>query len=159
MSIWILVSDACRATLYATDKRGDDWKLVDSYSHPESRLKNSELTPTEPGHSAKSKGGSRHTTMEPDTSPKQAEMEHFAQQLADVLAAGTTHRSYDRVFLVAPPISSGFSGTVCPGKRKSGSSPSYTKTIRLPTHTRRGDAWKMRYSPRRISDPDCASST
>jgi len=103
MSIWILVSDACRATLYATEKRGDDWKVVDTYVHPESRLKNSELTPTEPGHSAKSKGSSRHTTMEPDTSPKLAEMEHFAQQLADVLSAGTTHRSYDRVFLVAPP--------------------------------------------------------
>ena len=57
MSIWILVSDASRATLYATEKRGDDWQTIGSYRHPESRLKNSELTSTEPGHSAKSKGG------------------------------------------------------------------------------------------------------
>ncbi len=103
MSIWILVSDASRATLYATEKRGDDWQVIASYTHPESRLKNSELTSTEPGHSAKSKGGSRHTVMEPTTTPKQAEMEHFAQQLADVLTAGTKQRSFESVVVVAPP--------------------------------------------------------
>jgi protein required for attachment to host cells len=103
MSTWILVSDACRATLFATERRGDDWQVIASYSHPESRLKNSELTSTEPGHSLKSKGGSRHTVMEPETSPKQAEMEHFAQELADILAAGTKQRSFCTVVLVAPP--------------------------------------------------------
>jgi protein required for attachment to host cells len=103
MSIWILVSDACRATMYATEKRGDEWEVVGSYTHPESRLKNSELSSTEPGHSAKSKGGSRHTALEPTTTPKQAEMEHFAQQLADVLSAGTMQRSFEKVVLVAPP--------------------------------------------------------
>jgi protein required for attachment to host cells len=101
--IWILVSDASRATLYETEKQGDDWRTIGSYRHPASRLKNSELTPTEPGHSAKSKGGSRRTALQPDTTPKQAEMEHFAQQLADVLSAGTTQRHFDQVVLVAPP--------------------------------------------------------
>jgi protein required for attachment to host cells len=103
VSIWILVSDASRATLYATERQGDDWHVLNYYRHPESRLKNCELTSTEPGHSAKSKGGSRHTALEPETSPKEAEMEHFAQQLADALAAGTTQRSFDTVVLVAPP--------------------------------------------------------
>lgn len=103
MSIWILVSDACRATLYATHKREDEWQVVGTYTHPESRLKNSDLTPTDPGHSAKSKGGSRHTVLEPETTPKQAEMEHFAQQLAVVLSAGATNRTFDTVVLVAPP--------------------------------------------------------
>ena len=102
-SIWILVSDACRAVLYATGKRDDEWQVLGTYRHPESRLKNSELTPTEPGHSLKSKGGSRHTVLKPDTSPKVAEMEHFAQQLADVLTAGTRQKSFDSVVLVAPP--------------------------------------------------------
>lgn len=95
MSIWILVSDASRAVLYATEKRGDDWQVIGSYQHPESRLKSSELTPSEPGHSATSKGSSRHTVMEPDTSPKEAEFGHFAQQLADALTAGTKQRSFD----------------------------------------------------------------
>jgi protein required for attachment to host cells len=103
MSIWILVSDASRAVLYATEKRGDDWQVIGSYQHPESRLKNSELTSSEPGHAAKSKGGARHTVMQPDTTPKEAEFGHFAQQLADVLAAGTKHRSFEGLVLVAPP--------------------------------------------------------
>jgi protein required for attachment to host cells len=103
MSIWILIADASRAVLYSTEKRGDEWEVIDSYSHPESRQKNAELTPTEPGHSLKSKGGARHTVLEAATSPKQAEMEHFAQQLADVLAAGTAQHSYDSWVLVAPP--------------------------------------------------------
>ena len=30
-------------------------------------------------------------------------MEHFAQQLADVLSAGTKQRSYETVVVVAPP--------------------------------------------------------
>lgn len=103
MSMWILVCDASRAVLYATEKREDAWQTVDSYQHPESRLKNSQLTPSEPGHAAKSKGSARHTSLDPDTSPKEAEFEHFAQQLADVLSAGTSRHDCDGVVLVAPP--------------------------------------------------------
>ena len=103
MSIWILVSDASGCVLYATEKRGDEWQIVDSYQHPESRLKSSELTPSEPGHAAKSKGSPRHTVMQPETAPKEAEFEHFAQQLADMLIAGANHRSFDGLVLVAPP--------------------------------------------------------
>lgn len=102
MSMWILVCDASRGALYETDKKGDDWATIGSYSHPESRLKSSELTSSEPGHSAKSKGGSRHTVMEPQTSPKEAEKEHFAQQLADVVNDGVRKKKYDRLVLVAP---------------------------------------------------------
>jgi protein required for attachment to host cells len=103
MSIWILVCDASRAALYATERRGDDWRPIGSYNHPESRMKSSELTPTEPGHALKSKGGSRHTVMEPSTSPKEAEKEHFAQQLAEVLNEGAKKQNFDGLVLVAPP--------------------------------------------------------
>jgi protein required for attachment to host cells len=103
MSIWILICDASRAVLYSTEKRGDDWQPIGSYSHPESRLKNSELTPTEPGHSLKSKGDSRHTVMQSSTSPKEAEKQHFAQQLADVVNDGARKQSFDELVLVAPP--------------------------------------------------------
>ena len=103
MSIWVLVSDASRAEIYSTEKQGDEWRVVGSYQHPESRLKNSDLTSTEPGHSSKSRGDSRRTAFESETSPKQVEMEHFAQQLADVLAAGTTERRCETIALVAPP--------------------------------------------------------
>ncbi len=103
MSIWILVCDASRAVLYATEKRGDEWQSIGTYSHPESRMKSSELSPTEPGHSLKSKGGTRHTVMESSTSPKQAEKEHFARQLAEVANDGAKQQNFNGLVLVAPP--------------------------------------------------------
>ena len=103
MSIWVLVSDASRAVLYAADERGGDWSVVGSYEHPESRLKNSQLSPSEPGHAAKSKGTARHTVMQPDTPPKEAEFEHFAGQLADALTSGARQHRFEGLVLVAPP--------------------------------------------------------
>jgi protein required for attachment to host cells len=103
MSTWILVSDASRAVLYETEKREDDWQVLGAYSQPESRMKNCELTPTEPGHAAQSKGGTRHTAFQPATSPKEASVARFAEQLAGVLAQGVVERRYDRLVLVAPP--------------------------------------------------------
>lgn len=103
MSIWVLVCDASRAVLYTAEKRGDDWLPLGSYSHPESRLKNSQLTPTEPGHSLKSKGGSRRTVLESSTTPKLAEKGRFAQELAEVLNTGASKQSFDGLVLVAPP--------------------------------------------------------
>ena len=157
MSIWILVSDASRATLYATEKRGDDWRAIGSYSHPASRMMNSELTPTEPGHSAKSKGGGRRTALQPDTTPKQAEMEHFAQQLADVLAAGTKQRSFETVVLVAPPH---FLGLL--RKRLSTETEKQLVTVVHKDYTfadahRRTSAWKTRFLPSQITNPPLAS--
>lgn len=103
MSIWIFVGDAGRAVLYSTEQRGDDWRIIDSYDHPESRMKSSDLSPTEPGHSLKSKGGTQHSVMQSSTSPKEAEKEHFAQQLADILNEGARKQSFDGLVLVAPP--------------------------------------------------------
>ncbi len=103
MAMWILVCDASRAVLYSADRRGQEWQAVGAYQHPESRLKNSQLSPSEPGHAAKSKGTARHTALQPDTSPKEAEFEHFAQQLADVLSAGHKQQKFDGAVLVAPP--------------------------------------------------------
>lgn len=102
MSAWILVGDSSRAVVYSASKQGIDWEEIDSFVHPGSRLKNSELSSTEPGHAAQSKGGVRHTAMEPQTSPKEAEKEHFAQQMADVLNAGASAHQFEHLFVVAP---------------------------------------------------------
>jgi protein required for attachment to host cells len=102
MSAWILVGDASRAVVYSATAQGMVWEEVDSFVHPGSRLKNSELSSTEPGHAAQSKGGVRHTAMEPKTSPKEAEKEHFAQQMADVLNSGSSAHRYNQLVVVAP---------------------------------------------------------
>jgi len=103
MSTWILVCNASRAVLYDADKRDDEWRLLRAFSEPESRMKSSELSPTEPGHAAKSKGGTRHTAYETPTTAKEASIGRFAQKLAECLNDGIESRQYDRVALVAPP--------------------------------------------------------
>jgi protein required for attachment to host cells len=46
--------------------------------------------------------------MEPQTSPKEAESERFAQHLADYLEEATARREFDHLVLVAPPHFLGF---------------------------------------------------
>lgn len=102
MPVWILVGDSSRAVIYSALNQGADWEEVDSFVHPASRLKSSELSSTEPGHASQSKGGVRHTAMEPQTTPQEAEKEHFAQQMADVLNTGASSQHFDQLVVVAP---------------------------------------------------------
>ena len=103
MTTWILVANASRAALYATGG-ARDFELLAALSHPESRLKSSELSPTEPGHAGKSHGGSpRRTVLENTAPPHEVEAEHFAVELGDRLSDGARRHAFDRLVLVAPP--------------------------------------------------------
>jgi protein required for attachment to host cells len=105
MTTWILVSDASRARLYSTELRENDWMLVEEFEHPEGRQLSSEIRPTSPpGRTQQSTAkGARHTAMEPQTTPKEAEADRFAQQLSEYLEKGTAGRQFDYLVLVAPP--------------------------------------------------------
>jgi protein required for attachment to host cells len=105
MSAWILVSDASRAKLFSAELREDDWSLVQTFEHPEGREPGREIGPTAaPGRMLKSKGpGGRHTALEAHTSPKEAEAERFARQLAGYLEDAVARRQFDYLVLVAPP--------------------------------------------------------
>lgn len=103
MTTWILVANASRAALYATDG-AREFELLAALSHPESRLKSSELSPTEPGHAGKSRGGSpRRTALENKTPPHEVEAEHFAGELGERISDGARRHAFDRLVLVAPP--------------------------------------------------------
>jgi protein required for attachment to host cells len=105
MTTWILVSDASRARLFSTELREDGWSLVAQFEHPESRQLSSEIRPSSPpGRTQQSTArGARHTAMEPQTTPKEAEADRFAQHLADYLEKSTAGRRFDYLVLVAPP--------------------------------------------------------
>jgi protein required for attachment to host cells len=47
--------------------------------------------------------GARHTAVEPQTTPKEAEAERFAQHLASYLEHAIAERQFDYLVLVAPP--------------------------------------------------------
>ena len=105
MTTWILVSDASRAKLFSTELPEDDWALVQEFEHPEGRETSQEIRPgSPPGRMQMSKAhGARHTAVEPQTTPKEAEAERFAQHLANRLEHATAERQFDYLVLVAPP--------------------------------------------------------
>lgn len=103
MDSWILVADASRARIFSTGKKGQPWKLVEDFEHPESRMKNRELDPMEQGRTQLSFGAGHRPRMEPRTPPQQVEKEHFAQQLANALSKAVVEGACSSLVLVAPP--------------------------------------------------------
>jgi protein required for attachment to host cells len=105
MTTWILVGDAGRANLYSAELREDGWSLVKEFEHPEGRERSSEIKPSSPpGRTQQSKvAGAQRSSMEPHTTPKEAESERFAQHLSDYLEKAIAKREFDYLVLVAPP--------------------------------------------------------
>jgi protein required for attachment to host cells len=105
MTTWILVSDASRGKLFRAELREDEWSLVREFEHPEGRERSREIKPSSaPGRTHQSKvAGAQRSSMEPHTTPKEAEAERFAQHLSDYLEKAIAKRDFDYLVLVAPP--------------------------------------------------------
>ncbi len=107
MTAWILVSDASRANLYSAELREDDWSLVEAFEHPEGRKMSREIEGTSPPGREQQSGpqgqSGRRTSLEPQTTPKEAELHRFAHRLTDFLEKAVAKRSFDYLVLVAPP--------------------------------------------------------
>lgn len=95
---WILVADASKARLIQMD--GKHLEEIADFTHPEGHLKNQELVTDQAGR--KGTGDSR-PGYEFGVSPKDAELERFAIQLAAMLKQGLEKRLFDSIVLVSPP--------------------------------------------------------
>ncbi|HOB46104.1 MAG TPA: host attachment protein [Zoogloea sp.] len=98
---WILVANASLARLYANFGPKQGLKLVKELVHPESRMKNSELSSDRAGQIQSN--GSGHGAREQQTSPKLNAAKNFAQMLAKELYIGRSRNEFARAILVAPP--------------------------------------------------------
>ena len=101
MSTWILVANATTATLYSRSTLDQKPARIRELVHPESRMKNAELSSDRAGHMQSS--GDGHGARQPRSEPKQNEAEHFARELAQVLLRGRTAGDCQKIVLVAPP--------------------------------------------------------
>ncbi|MCA9636568.1 MAG: host attachment protein [Myxococcales bacterium] len=99
---WILVADASRARLFASEGGSGPWAAVDALVHPESRAKGIDLAADRPGR-VQQRTTEGRASMEAHTHPKEVEAEQFAHELAARLHAGHGDGSYRDVVLVAPP--------------------------------------------------------
>lgn len=102
---WILVANASLARLYAHLGPNKGLQLVKEIAHPESRMKNADLTSDRAGQMQAS--GSGHGAREQQTPPKINAARSFAQRLAKELYLGRSRNLFGRAILVAPP---GFMG-------------------------------------------------
>ena len=99
---WILVANASLARLYANLGPKQGLKLIKELVHPESRMKNAELSSDKAGSfqvSSDSGRGSR----EQQTPPKLNAARNFAHALAKELYLGRSRNEFARAILVAPP--------------------------------------------------------
>lgn len=98
---WILVANASLARLYAHLGPHKGLKLVKEISHPESRMKNSDLASDRAG--LMQAAGSGHGAREQQSSPKLNATRSFAHKLARELYMGRSCNKFGRAILVAPP--------------------------------------------------------
>lgn len=98
---WILVANASTAKLYANDGPHHGLELVKEFDHPDSRRKNADLSSDRSG--AMQMAGNGHGARQPQSTPKENEARHFAQELAGQLHLGRCRNEAHRMILVAPP--------------------------------------------------------
>ncbi|HSP79562.1 MAG TPA: host attachment protein [Myxococcaceae bacterium] len=100
-ALWILVANASRARLFATDERAELWDLREEFIHRESRSLSRELKnqPDNPNAGTLNKPSSEN---EPD-GRQELEHDRFARELAGRLERGLNDHAYDRLVIAAPP--------------------------------------------------------
>jgi protein required for attachment to host cells len=101
-TLWILVGNASRARLFATDAKAEgDWLLVEEFQHDESRAKALDLfnQPDNPNAGTLSKP----TTENEPSARKAVEHERFARELSEYLDKGFDQHNFDKLVIAAPP--------------------------------------------------------
>jgi len=96
----VMITNASAARVFSYQAH-EEFSLLKEFSHPESRLKGSELVTDRPGNSNAKGGG--HGTFVPANNPKQIEAERFAHELAGWLDDERKQNRCDQLMLVADP--------------------------------------------------------
>ncbi len=98
---WILVANGSRAVCYSRDARRSAWTLTREaeFEHAASRMKGSELVADRPG--GVRGHGNDSTKLVPRTDPRRNEVEQFARELGQHLAAALKAGRFERLTLVA----------------------------------------------------------
>jgi len=107
MNIWIVVADSAKARILTADKSccGLCEKVI--LEHPESRLREHDLTSDQPGRAIDSVGQGGHA-MGKSVDPKKQEVIAFSKTVADYLEAGRNDHSFGKLYVIAPPTFLGY---------------------------------------------------
>ena len=100
---WVLVSNAAEARLFKNEGCNTGLHLVQDWQHPDSRKHQDELVTDAGGRVQQSFAAGARPGIEWQTSPKEAEMLHFANELATYLSAARKQNAFQHLVLVASP--------------------------------------------------------
>ena len=100
---WVLVSNAAEARLFKSEGCNTGLHLVQDWQHPDSRKHQDELVTDAGGRVQQSLAAGARPGIEWQTSPKEAEMLHFASELATYLSAARKQNAFQHLVLVASP--------------------------------------------------------
>ena len=103
---WILIADGARARILSNDGPGHGLKALEGFEFSGDHSATHDLVDDREGRSFSSHGHGR-SAYEPLTDPHRELKTKFAHQLADVLANGLATDAYDRLVIVASPVTLG----------------------------------------------------
>jgi len=103
---WVLIADGARARVLENDGPGRGLTSVEEHVFASDHSATHDLVSDREGRSFSSHGHGR-SAYEAHTDPHRELKCKFAQLLAKVLARGLEHGSYDRLIMVASPVTLG----------------------------------------------------
>ena len=103
---WVLIADGARARILENDGPGHGLKAVEGAVFHGDHSATHDLVSDRQGRSHSSHGPGR-SAIEAHSDPHRQLKATFAHQLAEALAHGLEQKSYDRLIIVAPPVTLG----------------------------------------------------
>jgi protein required for attachment to host cells len=114
---WVVIADAARARVFETRGRGTGLTALDDMALDTELLPNRDLRSDRPGRSFESVGHTRHA-IESSSDPHREQKRQFARRIVDAVEARQATKSFDRLVLVAPPVTMGDLRAALPAKVK-----------------------------------------
>jgi protein required for attachment to host cells len=103
---WILIADGARARIFANHGPGKGVEAVEGAEFTADHRPDREILSDKPGRTFESVGTTRHA-IQPHHDPHRELKRAFSERLAQLLDQKLAQKAYDRVVLVAPPVTLG----------------------------------------------------
>ncbi|KTC89532.1 host attachment protein [Fluoribacter dumoffii] len=102
---WIIAADTTTCRIYQATTKPYELTLLKELQHPESKLKDIELTSDRSGRYQT--GTSAQGMYSQESDPKEIEIDAFARQIAEELNHSRNKNEYEKLIVVAPPHMNG----------------------------------------------------
>lgn len=101
MMTWLIICNTNQCMIYQYENKNEPLVFIKQLLHPESKLKGAELTTDKPGHYKAN--SSARGSYAPDETPKQMEIECFAQEIAKTLDSDRKNQAFQHIVFITLP--------------------------------------------------------